>query len=383
MITRIGILPERIPNFMSMYQALNDLLDSHKSHTIDNLIALRKHLRNHIPPRTVRSTLLLATWNIRDFDSNQFLHGPRLPECYFYIAEILNSFDLIALQEVNEDLAALSRVMQILGPAWDFIATDHNEGSGRNQERMVFLFDTRKVRFKNIAGEIVLPKRKLILGELQFARTPFLVSFQSGWFKFSLCTVHIYFGDKSGAGLQRRVEEINQISDFLAKRAKKEESNIILLGDFNIIGLEDETMLALRKGGFVIPPELQYTTNMKRDMHYDQIAFMLRKDELQLGSSKPNAGVFNYYEVLFKPDQYPHYHQLIQNREVEAYRSVEEMRKVKEKWEMDGDGKPLDHVQRESYFQDVWRTFQMSDHLPLWVELKIDFSDAYLNQLTL
>jgi endonuclease/exonuclease/phosphatase family metal-dependent hydrolase len=368
---------------MSMYQAINDLPESHKGFTLDNLIALREHLRKQIPTRTVRSTLLLATWNIRDFDSNQFNHGPRLPECYFYIAEIINSFDLIALQEVNEDLAALTNVMQILGPSWDYIATDHNEGSGRNQERMVFLFDTRKVRFKNIAGEIVLPKRKLISGELQFARTPFLVSFQSGWFKFSLCTVHIYFGEKSGAGYQRRVEEINSISDFLAKRAQKEESNIILLGDFNITGLEDETMLALKKGGFVIPAELQYKTNMKRDMHYDQIAFMLRKDELQLGSSTPNAGVFNYYEVLFKPDMYPHYHHLIQNREVEAYRSVEEMNKVKEKWEIDMDGKPMDNVKRESYFQDVWRTFQMSDHLPLWVELKIDFSDAYLNQLTL
>jgi hypothetical protein len=25
-----------------------------------------------------------------------------------------------------------------------------------------------------------------------------------------------------------------------------------------------------------------------------------------------------------------------------------------------------------------WRTFQMSDHLPMWVELKIDYSDDYL-----
>jgi hypothetical protein len=27
-----------------------------------------------------------------------------------------------------------------------------------------------------------------------------------------------------------------------------------------------------------------------------------------------------------------------------------------------------------------WRTFQMSDHLPMWVEIGIDFSDAYLER---
>ena len=29
-----------------------------------------------------------------------------------------------------------------------------------------------------------------------------------------------------------------------------------------------------------------------------------------------------------------------------------------------------------------WRTFHASDHLPLWVELKIDFSAEYLEALT-
>jgi hypothetical protein len=32
----------------------------------------------------------------------------------------------------------------------------------------------------------------------------------------------------------------------------------------------------------------------------------------------------------------------------------------------------------EDYYKDVWRTFQMSDHNLLWVQLKINFSKAYL-----
>jgi hypothetical protein len=30
----------------------------------------------------------------------------------------------------------------------------------------------------------------------------------------------------------------------------------------------------------------------------------------------------------------------------------------------------------------LWRTYQMSDHLPLWAELRIDFADDYLRELS-
>jgi len=29
-----------------------------------------------------------------------------------------------------------------------------------------------------------------------------------------------------------------------------------------------------------------------------------------------------------------------------------------------------------------WRTFQMSDHLPMWIELRVDFSREYLESLS-
>ena len=64
---------------------------------IDRLVALREQIRKEIPPRTLRDTLLLATWNIRDFDSNKFGQGPRLPEAHYYIAEVIAAFDLVAM----------------------------------------------------------------------------------------------------------------------------------------------------------------------------------------------------------------------------------------------------------------------------------------------
>ena len=35
----------------------------------------------------------------------------------------------------------------------------------------------------------------------QFARSPFVASFRSNWFKFDICTVHIYYGEEHGEKL--------------------------------------------------------------------------------------------------------------------------------------------------------------------------------------
>ena len=41
----------------------------------------------------------------------------------------------------------------------------------------------------------------------------------------------------------------------------------------------------------------------------------------------------------------------------------------------------MDDKKLKSYYKTKFRTIQMSDHLPLWVELKVDFSEQYLEEL--
>ncbi|UCH60954.1 MAG: endonuclease/exonuclease/phosphatase family protein [Anaerolineales bacterium] len=329
-----------------------------------NLLALRRQLRAEIPARTVNDTLLLATWNLRDFDSNKFKHGPRLKESFFYIAEIISAFDMVALQEINEDLSALNKVLRILGPDWDYITTDKTEGASGNNERMTFVYDTRKVRFLKIAGEVVLPLKQLVSDERQFARTPFLVAFQSGWFKFMICTVHIYFGSASGEQLQRRIAEIEAITKFLSKRADDEAANYILLGDFNIVSPEHQTMQALKKHGFLLPEGLS-ASNIHLDKHYDQIAFKSREGQVQFSG---NSGVFNPYLTLFSESDRQIYYPLMTN---------------KDNLELDAASQPLDNESNQKYYLNTWRTFQISDHLPMWVELRIDFAEQYLQEFVM
>lgn len=71
---------------------------------VNKLLALRQKIRDEIPPKTTRDTLLLATWNIREFSDN------RLPESYYYLSEIIDAFDFIAIQEVSSAMAGLEKL---------------------------------------------------------------------------------------------------------------------------------------------------------------------------------------------------------------------------------------------------------------------------------
>ncbi len=385
------------------YWLLNTLIaDGDRTRVVANLEALRAQLDRDVPPKDSESELLLATWNIRDFgkpENKRFGMGPRFAESYFYIAEVLSRFDFIALQEINE-LPEWKTVMKILGPDWEWIATDvTDEDIGGNGERLTYLWDKRKVHFQNVAGELVLPTKLLITKHLdpkkddknkdgvkdkadpadptlidgkpigqQFRRTPFAALFQAAWFKFEICTAHLYYGDDEGNQLKERIQEIERIGEFFGKRAEHdiaEDRSLILLGDFNIVSREHEMMAGLTKAGFSVPKALAKAppTNEKKTMYYDQIVFQTAKGELDYldvdedGANNARAGAVDIYENVYTPAQRDDY--------------KEQMAKA-----TSADNKSaLEHP--EAYFLK-WRTWQFSDHFPLWVRLKVNGSAEYL-----
>lgn len=428
--------------------------------TIKGLKALRKALAAHFPKNVDRmTTVRIGTWNIREFGGNKY-GGRKSYEPLYYMAEIISNFDIAALQEVRGDLDEFLELKRILGPDWDYIATDVTDGGAGNGERMVFLFNRDRVRFRHIAGELTLPDGKKVLASFgervklengltlqlpegidlsgvykarsetkkngtiqldkdleialpkgswlslpegcalaltkgttvtrpantrgkvnveipgdkvagrhyrlrfpgdtldesfkQFARTPFLVSFQANWLKIDLATVHIYYGDASDNKLlEQRRQEIVKLTEALGERAAEElDANpankvlTALLGDFNILSKEHETMQALEANGFKVPDDIRKIpgSNVKKDKAYDQIAFWKPDhDRGYVALDVRGADVFDFFKYVYRSNQHAEY---------------------------------ADHV-KEDDFAD-WRTYQMSDHLPMWVEIKSDFSDAYL-----
>lgn len=431
-----------------------------RKRTIAGLRRLRAALADHFPKDTDRmNTVRIGTWNIRDFGKNT--HGGRdTYEPLFYMAEIISNFDIAAIQEVRDDMREFLELRQILGPDWDYIATDVTDGGAGNGERMVFLFNQSRARFRNIAGELTLPDGKKVLASFgerirlengialrlpegvdlsgvyrarskattsgikldedveiplpdhtwlalpegsalaiakgadvtrpagpkgrvnieiprdavsgrdfrlrfpgealdesfkQFARTPFIVSFQAGWMKIDLATVHIYFGHETDPKLlEQRRHEIFRLTEALGNRAAREMSknpdNPVLtavLGDFNILSAEHETMQALEAHGFEVPEKIRSIpgTNVPKDKAYDQIAFWEpKRNRGHVRVEIRGADVFDFFEHVYRLD----------DREIYT-------------------------PDRAAGSYKTWRTYKMSDHLPIWIELTSDFSDAYLD----
>lgn len=357
---------------MPSYRGLDPRNNPNHAHIIERLLLLRAQLDRDIPARrSLEGNLLLATWNIREFDSPAY--GDRLEEAFYYIAEILGRFDLIAVQEVRKDLKALERARDLLGDSWRFLVTDVAEGSAGNKERMAYLYDSRKVQFGGVAGELVIPpvrqkdpttRKTIKVPVSQLARTPFAAGFTAGWARFMLCTVHILYGTGKGNDPDR-VAEIRQIANFLRARTLDQTAwsqNLILLGDFNIFKPTDITMQALLENGFDMPEgidgPLSLPSNAARNKFYDQIMFRVR--DKRFGAVNA-SGVFNFFESVFTEADEQFY-----------------VPQMGERYTTTTAGKP--RANPSSYYRTHWRTHQMSDHLPLWVELQIDFSDDHLKR---
>ncbi len=446
-----------------------------KQRAANNIKSLQQALESHIqaakrPDNTTIPTdrakfVRIATWNLREFDSASY--GYRTQEAKAYIAEILSHFDLVALQEIREDLGPLNDIKYLLGHDWDYIVTDVTQGDRGNRERMAFLYNTDRIWFRKVTGEltlphgqkvtdpfgerfrieggatlelpagqnlisptglkinrkkpetpkldqaveialppqtkitlpdgaylrfadnarvpvtdddaiaiaatetptlpeaaeIVLPPNSLVGGSQQFARTPFIASFQAGWLKLNLATVHIYYG-KGKLGLQQRKEEIQRFTELLAERAESDnnsdaDSYFVALGDFNIIGKGHETMAALESNGFEIPEPIRAIpdgSNVKQDMFYDQIALWSGESSRRKTYTRIvpyRAGVFDFFDVVFKNDEEAIYQPFMK--------------------------KPG----KDEFYKDYmrWRTYQISDHLPMWVELHCDFAYTYLEEV--
>jgi len=312
----------------------------------NGLLRLRAALATQIRNGRRDNSLIIGSWNIRAFDGGR----PRLDESYHYIAEIIDHFDICAIQEIKPDLGPLQRLVGLLGRNWDYFVTDVTAGDKGNDERMAFLYNKNRVRFRNLIGEVVLPRDALIDGD-QLARSPFFASFQAGWFRFTLCTVHIRFGDDLGL----RAAEIATLAGVLEARAKAEGEVYVLLGDMNIEAADDQMMAALVEAGFMVPDF--GPTNLGGNKIFDHIAFSGQGKETRL----LRRSKFDWRGSVFR------------DKDRDAYEQI-----ASEIREKPNTGKPYADWTRT---YPGWTTHEMSDHLPIWIEIEVDYSDDYLESI--
>lgn len=97
-----------------------------------------------IPARSANN-LLLATWNIANLGVQD-----RRDKDYRLIAEILGWFDVVAIQEVNDNRQGIAAVHQLMDQRYRLLFSD----PGGNKERMAFVFDATKMTLLDEVGEV-------------------------------------------------------------------------------------------------------------------------------------------------------------------------------------------------------------------------------------
>ena len=286
-----------------------------------------------IPSSKLDETLNIATWNVRELGKVR-----RSEAAIHYIAEILGQFDLISLVELRDDLTDLGRVLKVLGPYWRVVYSDMIPDSGGNRERLAFVYDHRAVSFTGLAASVNPPRKKSgkeYVPEFSWWRAPYMASFSSGNFDFVVIVAHIRWGD----GVADRLPEIRSLAEWADLKRRQdtaEDKDILMMGDFNIPSQKSELFEAITSKGLSIPKALQkltFGTDLAKGKRYDQILHYANYPEnfTNLG------GVLDFYQ---------------------------------------GDSEPLFLGLSKDKF-----TFQISDHLPLWMQMNTDIDGQQLDQI--
>lgn len=303
----------------------------------DEISLLNQNLDALIPAKKLDQNVLIASWNIRAFGgltekwaATDDDSPKRDLHALLAIANIIKRFDIIAVQEVKGNLKALRHMLKLLGDHWSFILTDICGGDEGNDERLAFLFDSRKVKLSGLACELVVPNEQVErISEdafrRQFVRTPYAVGFKVGSKTFVLVTLHVIYGDRA----TDRTPELKAIAEWLrdwATDMNAFDQSLIVLGDFNIDRHGDERYEAFVSTGLKVPEDLHSlprTVYENSTKFYDQIAwFQDHQNIAQLSIDYLKGGIFDF----------------------------------------------VPHVLRTRGLTTSQLSWRMSDHLPLWAE---------------
>ena len=295
---------------------------------------LRQHKKARVIPKRENGKLLVATWNIANLGAQQ-----RRDQDLSLIAEIISWFDIIAIQECRENFGDLFDLHNKLPKSYRVIMSD---ASGNN-ERMAFLYDSKKLTILEEVGEIAFPPSRYGTIKLPginsqfsgFDRTPYLAAFSVGDTSLMFVNVHLFFGDATPKSIERRSLETFAVAKWADLRKKSPFSftrELVALGDFNMPKREsdDPIFKALTKLGLELPEHsTQIASSISSDANYDQIVFF---PETARNCFTGLKGVFDYDTVIFS-----------------------------DLWK---DGTNLKDFR-------AYLRYYMSDHRPMWVQLSI------------
>lgn len=283
--------------------------------------AITKWFSKRKVPQKEAGKILVASWNIANLgDQKREVKDLKL------IAHLMSRFDLIAVQEIKDNLDHFAKIVSYMDGEYDWIVND----TGGNAERLGFIYDTQKVKLGKMFAEIAIPEKDFIKEDVvvsytkykknmvevyyklrftPFDRNPFVGTFEAGQLSFTLTNVHLYYGSRKNASsieerakYARRVLEILMLSKWAKQKIKGKntyDKDIILVGDMNVPKMDhnEAAYRALKKSG--LTPQDYYTktggSNLNGDKSYDQMAItegMIKKRLMDYNVFDFDAAVF-------------------------------------------------------------------------------------------
>ena len=236
-------------------------------------------------PEQREKSVLLGTFNIRELGSL----AARSPQAWDFLEMICKRFDLIAIQEVQDNLEGIRELRRRLGDEYGMLVSDITgltPGGSGSPERLAFLFRWKRIRrtelasdisfdrssvvdtlfsfrkdfdqtwtdyqikldrliaenkLRKAAGKRPLPREAIVLPRfLTFIRQPHCASFEvipadanAQPYQFLMVNAHLLYG----VNKKERLWEFEALIEWLVLRAKMRDTpsyeNIILMGDCN------------------------------------------------------------------------------------------------------------------------------------------------------
>ncbi len=278
-------------------------------------------------PKRVYGTVVLASFNIRKLGKlkvGKSTSGRDEPTMRF-LADVCRNFDLIAVQEIMRDMAAVRRLKELMGPEFGLVVSDivgTFPGEAGNEERLGYIYNRSLVERTELISEVTTSRTKVIktiarnhreLFELmetsaaarrlrkyldvelpayreavakgsrrkppkvpkfdvspnqfvQFIRTPLAASFRvhghPGVESYPFIAVNAHL--HFGRPIDRRLEAAALIEWIVGKLGSREASNVVLLGDLNFDFDQPESDLARIAARF---EELRAMSRRKRPVY--------------------------------------------------------------------------------------------------------------------
>jgi endonuclease/exonuclease/phosphatase family metal-dependent hydrolase len=225
------------------------------------------------------ASVTVCSWNIQNFGRS------KSPETLDFIAKTLQSFDIIAIEEVVAGdggapaVAKLADLMNRKGKSWDYCISQPTSTKGRKSERYAYIWNKSKIAR---VGEAWLERK--YSGEIE--REPYMATFRKDGKSFTMACFHAV--PKSSA-------PETEIKYFKYIPGVYPSLNLIFCGDFNC-PQSHSVFTPLKKMGYSPALRNQKTTLRDKCLNGDCLASEYDNFFYNHGRVKAlEAGIVHFY----------------------------------------------------------------------------------------